>query len=104
MKYFVVDGVYVEASRLVGDPKNPSLRGFLLWNSTGKGFPIAIAFAEDLSDALDLAANASLLDCMKTEEEEYDTDYPRLGDDWTFDIERLVASEFNVADMEEYQE
>ena len=82
------------------------LTGFLLADGSGMGCVMAVVFAKHLEDALDIAADAELLERIKADDEDayFDDDLASLGDTGDrYDLQNLVVIEFDVSEgMEKY--
>lgn len=89
-----------------GETYRHGLTGFLLADGSGMGCVMAVAFATNLQDALDIAADAELLELIRRDDEEayFDNDLASLGNTGDrYDLQNLVAIKFDVTQgMEQY--
>jgi hypothetical protein len=118
MKKYIVDGIEFKGDRIAnlddltpcpcdeGETYKHELTGFLLADGSGQfGYVMAIAFAKYLQEALDIAADAELLNSIKCDDNFDPEDrYASLGNYCDlYDLQNLVAIEFDVTNgMERY--
>ena len=113
-EYYLIDSVVVQKDRVAnlddiwfyddGRIGKHELTGFLLADGSGNfGCVMAVAFAKHLQDALDIAADAELLNRIRVDDD-FDEDHASLGNFGDrYDLQSLVAIEFDVSEgMEKY--
>ena len=115
-EYYLIDSVVVQKDRVAnlddiwfyddGRIGKHELTGFLLADGSGNfGCVMAVAFARHLQDALDIAADAELLNRIRVRDE-FDPEDRSVGlgngcD--RYDLDNLVAIEFDATNgMEQY--
>ena len=116
-EYYLINTVVVQKDRVANiddlvvcddsETWKHGLTGFLLADGSGNfGCVMAVAFATNLQDALDIAADAELLERIRRDDEEayFDDDLASLGNTGDrYDLQNLVAIKFDVTDgMEQY--
>ena len=113
-EYYLIDSVVVQKDRVAnlddswfyddGRIGKHELTGFLLADGSGNfGCVMAVAFAKHLQDALDIAADAELLNRIRVDDD-FDEDHASLGNFGDrYDLQSLVAIKFDVSEgMEKY--
>jgi hypothetical protein len=112
MKY-IVDGIEFNADRIVNpDDRDPeiiarySYRGYILSTMRGN-FPLvmAVVFASNLEEALDLAADGEFLEPISVDAEDVDPEFHvSLGNYCNYyDTSYLGIDQFDITDIQEVE-